>query len=70
MACRRLGIEERSLPVLWDADFLLGERKPGADETFVLCEINVSSVAPYPKSANAPIVEAVKRVLAPDGCGR
>jgi hypothetical protein len=71
MLRRRLGIEESLLPLLWDADFLLGERrhgeraKHGQQESYVLCEINVSSVAPYPESADAPIVEAVKRLLHP-----
>ncbi len=42
-----LDIPTESLPVLWDADFLLGP-KDHDDDTYVLCEVNVSSVAPYP----------------------
>jgi len=51
------------LPLLWDCDFLFGE--PGGDgaERYVLCEINVSSVAPFPPSAIAPLVAAVRSRL-------
>ena len=44
----RVGLPRDRLPLLWDCDFLFGE--PTADGTgrFVLCEINVSSVAPFP----------------------
>lgn len=55
----RLSIAREQLPILWDADFLLGERQDVAEERYVLCEINVSSVAPYPESATPAIVEAV-----------
>ena len=54
----RLGVAPERLPLLWDADFLLGGAA-GSDDRYVLCEINVSSVSPYPESANAPLVEAV-----------
>jgi hypothetical protein len=53
-----LGIPTVQLPILWDADFLLGT-KQGSGDTYVLCEINVSSVAPYPDSATSVIAEAV-----------
>lgn len=56
----RLVIARDRLPILWDADFMLGEVEDPAQERHVLCEINVSSVAPYPESANAAIVEAVR----------
>jgi len=55
-----LGIETRDLPVLWDADFLYGSKNPGGDDTFVLCEINVSCVVPYPLTAVATIACAAK----------
>ena len=63
-----VGLPREHLPLLWDCDFLLGE--PAADETerFVLCEINVSSVAPFPPSAVAPLVAAVYRQLWPSSC--
>ncbi|MCP5149868.1 MAG: Cj0069 family protein [Chromatiales bacterium] len=54
-----LGIEREDLPVIWDCDFLLGPRDASGDDTWVLCEINVSSVAPFPDSAVAPMVDAV-----------
>jgi hypothetical protein len=48
------------LPLLWDLDFLRGERRDGAAERYVLCEVNASSVSPFPPSAISVIVEAVK----------
>jgi len=48
---RVLGIAPDSLPVIWDADFLLGPRTPQGDDSYVLCEINVSSVFPMPDEA-------------------
>lgn len=53
---RVLGLAAEALPVVWDADFLCG----GPDR-YVLCEINVSSVYPYPDSAVTPMVEATLR---------
>ena len=53
-----LGLEERSLPALWDADFLFGE-----EGGFVLCEINCSCVTPFPAEAPAAIAAAVVRAL-------
>jgi hypothetical protein len=46
-----LGLSPRDLPMIWDADFMLGA--PGADglDTYVLGEINVSSVFPIPDEA-------------------
>ena len=55
---RRLDISTDSLPVLWDCDFLFGPKKASDEDTFVLCEINVSSVAPYPETAPPYIAEA------------
>lgn len=52
-----LGIEISELPVIWDADFLYGLRTPSGDDTYVLCEINVSAVWPFPPMA-APTVAA------------
>jgi hypothetical protein len=63
MLAGAVGLERRQLPLLWDCDFLLGERDPEADERYVLCEINVSSVSPFPPSAVAPIVAAVRARL-------
>jgi len=47
--------------LLWDCDFMLGERQDSATERYVLCEINVSSVSPFPPSAIQPLVSAVRR---------
>ena len=57
------GVAHHALPLLWDADFLLGE-PCGEMERYVLCEVNASSVSPFPESAIAPIVEAVVREVA------
>ena len=53
--CRRLAIAPGDLPLLWDADFLRGDR-----DGYVLCEINASCVSPMPEEAPA----AVARTLA------
>jgi hypothetical protein len=53
-----LEIDTESLPVLWDCDFLLGPKDDSGQDTYVLCEINVSSVAPYPESAVPYIIDA------------
>jgi hypothetical protein len=58
---RLLDIDTAALPVIWDADFLLGARTPAGDDTYVLCEINVSSVFPFPDEALAPLAEAAVR---------
>jgi len=55
---RTLGISLDELPLLWDCDFMLGDKPPAAEERYVLCEINVSSVAPFPDSAIEPLVTA------------
>jgi hypothetical protein len=54
-----LGIPWRDLPMIWDADFMLGP--PGADgaDSYVLGEINVSSVFPIPDEASAEIARRV-----------
>jgi hypothetical protein len=57
--CERTGTAERDLPLLWDADFLLGT----GEQAYVLCEVNVSSVSPFPESANAPLVRAAMDAL-------
>jgi hypothetical protein len=55
---RLLEIETESLPILWDCDFLLGPQGKNGEDTYVLCEINVSSVAPYPESAVPYVIDA------------
>ena len=58
---RTLGIRPDELPLLWDCDFLHGEPAIAGEERYVLCEINVSSVAPFPDSAIEPLVIATTR---------
>lgn len=57
-----LGIETDALPVLWDADFLYGPKNDTGEDSYVLCEINVSAVSPFPDSAAVPLAEAAKRL--------
>jgi hypothetical protein len=58
-----LDIEPASLPIVWDADFLYGPRTASGEDTYVLCEINVSSCIPLPDQAPAAIAH-----LALDRC--
>jgi hypothetical protein len=46
-----LDIDAESLPIIWDADFLYGPRDAAGQDTYVLCEINVSSVFAFPEQA-------------------
>jgi hypothetical protein len=62
--CRRLGIDVDSLPVIWDADFLYGPKTAAGDDTYVLCEINVSSVFPFPDEALRPLAQETLARLA------
>ena len=39
-------------------DFLLGPKDSNGKDTYVLCEINVSSVSPFPESALSEIAKA------------
>jgi hypothetical protein len=55
---QELDIETTHLPILWDADFLLGPKEATGEDTYVLCEINVSSVAPFPESTVPRMVQA------------
>jgi hypothetical protein len=54
-----LGIDEPSLPVIWDADFLYGPRDEAGRDTYALCEINVSSCFAIPDQAPAAIARTV-----------
>jgi hypothetical protein len=59
-----LDIDAESLPIIWDADFLYGPRTVSGEASYVLCEINVSSVFPFPEQAPAEIARrALTRVL-------
>jgi hypothetical protein len=50
-----LGLEANALPIIWDADFLYGPRNDAGEDTYVLCEINVSSVFAIPDEAPTAI---------------
>jgi hypothetical protein len=54
-----LAIPRRDLPMIWDADFMLGPKGAGGRDTYVLGEINVSSVFPIPDEAPAEIARRV-----------
>jgi hypothetical protein len=58
-----LDIKRSDLPVIWDADFMLGPRQPDGTDRYVLGEINVSSVFPIPDEAPAEIARYVAHRL-------
>jgi hypothetical protein len=60
---RLLNIERNTLPIIWDADFLFGPRNAAGEDSYVLCEINVSSVMPIPDQAPAEIARLAKERL-------
>ena len=54
-----LDIPRRDLPMIWDADFMLGPPDGDGTDSYVLGEINVSSVFPIPDEASAKIARRV-----------
>ena len=54
-----LDIDRAQLPIIWDADFLYGPRTEAGEDTYVLCEINVSSCFAIPDEAVATIARLV-----------
>jgi glutathione synthase/RimK-type ligase-like ATP-grasp enzyme len=54
-----LDIARGDLPMIWDADFMLGPLQADGNDSYVLGEINVSSVHPYPGEAPAEIARRV-----------
>jgi uncharacterized protein DUF6815 len=58
-----LAVDTESLPVIWDADFLYGPKSASGEDTYVLCEINVSSVYPFPDEALEPLARETYRLL-------
>ena len=61
---RRLGIAPEDLPVIWDADLVLGPKTAQGDDSYVLCEINVSSVFPVPDEAPQALAKTtLKRLI-------
>ena len=59
-----LGLETGSLPVLWDADFLFGAKTPEGHDSYLLCEINASSVTPFPAEAVPLLANATAQAVA------
>jgi len=60
---RLLGLAPDELPVVWDADFLLGPRDAAGEDNYVLCEINASSVYPIPEDAHDALAATLLRRL-------
>jgi hypothetical protein len=54
-------MRSEEFPLLWDADFFLGDT-PGSE--FLLCEINVSCVSPFPDSAITHLIAELEKRLA------
>jgi hypothetical protein len=61
--CRVLSIDPADLPVIWDADFMYGPKNAAGEDTYVLCEINISSVYPFPDEALVPLADETLRRL-------
>ena len=61
--CRVLSIDPKELPVIWDADFMYGSKDAAGEDTYVLCEINISSVYPFPDEALMPLAQETLRRL-------
>jgi hypothetical protein len=61
-----LDIPRRDLPMIWDADFMLGAAGADGADSYVLGEINVSSVFPIPDEAPAEIARRVADRLRSD----
>jgi hypothetical protein len=57
-----LGIATADLPVIWDADFFYGPKNDVGDDTYVLCEVNVSAVWPFPPQATRKLAAAAVRL--------
>ena len=63
---RLCDVSQEELPAVWDADFLLGSKTASGEDSYVLCEINISGVFPLPDEAFRPLAEATRaRLLAP-----
>jgi hypothetical protein len=53
-------MRDEDFPLLWDADFFLGDE---CDSMYVLCEVNASCVSPFPDSAVSPLIAELERRL-------
>lgn len=54
-----LALARDDLPIIWDADFLYGPKDTTGEDSYILCEINVSSVFPIPDEAPEEIAKLV-----------
>jgi hypothetical protein len=61
---RTLGLTDSDLPLLWDIDLMYGPKDNEGNDTYVLCEINVSCVTPYPAWANPLIARQLRHRIA------
>jgi hypothetical protein len=61
---RLLDLTAHQLPVIWDADFLLGPKTATGEDTYVLCEINASSTFAFPEHAMPGVAEAALAQIA------
>lgn len=59
-------VEDDGLPVIWDADFFINNINSGnTGSKYSLCEINASSVSPFPESSIPYIIDEVKKRIRP-----
>jgi hypothetical protein len=57
----KLSIPQEMMPVIWDADFFINEcNTTDSAGKYSLCEINVSSVSPFPPSAINFIINEIR----------
>jgi hypothetical protein len=64
-----LDLRPTDLPAIWDADFLYGPPSPSGEDSYVLCEINVSAVWPFPPMAAPAIARVALESSARDWLG-
>ena len=62
-----LAIQGAELPIIWDADFLYGPQTASGDDSYVLCEINVSSCFAIPDQAPPAIARLALKKMAGSG---
>ena len=58
-----LAMDLVDLPMLWDVDLIRGAPTASDPDPYVLCEINASSVVPYPPETPAAVARAVRERL-------
>ena len=64
---RMLDLHTHELPVIWDLDFLHGPKTSRGEDTYVLCEINVSSTFAFPELAMPGVAQATIERIADRG---